>query len=287
MSLFVEIQQHVNSEKQSIEFEDAFSTYMSEAEWGWHLIRDFIADLHKPASILELGSGPKILSAFIANLGHEVTALEPASPGFSVMKDLGDAVDEFAMKNSIVFRSIQDTGENFSQANTFDFAFSINVMEHVSSVETTLDNVVDSLRPDGTYVFICPNYSFPFEPHFSLPTLISKTLTDKFIRKVAIRRSSNPENALDLWNSLNWISSRQVKAWAKLREDVNVVISKRSLTLYLDRTSGESEFDNRHPIISKLSKLLAMVAILVPTALIPVLEVRIQKKAATQVSGKA
>jgi 2-polyprenyl-3-methyl-5-hydroxy-6-metoxy-1,4-benzoquinol methylase len=287
MSLFDEIERHVNSEKQSIEFKESFSTYMSEAEWGWHLIKDYVIELHKPATILELGAGPKILSAFIAKLGHEVSALEPASPGFSVMKELGHSVEEFALKKSIEFKSIQDTGENFNQVNTFDFAFSINVMEHVTSVEKTLDNVVSSLKVGGTYFFVCPNYSFPFEPHFSSPTLINKRLTDLYMRDRAIRKSSDPKNSADVWNSLNWITARQVKAWANNRDDIKVYISRRSLKMYLNRSTGSKEFNSRHPIISRLSKLLTPIATLIPITFIPVLEVMIKKTADAKTGGIA
>eukprot|EP00494_Astrolonche_serrata_P011852 UN11950 len=56
-------------------------------------------------------------------------------------------------------------------------------MEHVDDVDQVIRNVADSLRHGGTYRFTCPNYFFPYEPHFNIPTLLSKNLTEKLLPK--------------------------------------------------------------------------------------------------------
>lgn len=279
MSLFQEISSYVKAQENSDDFETAFSTYLSEAEWGWELVKDFVLKVPKNAQILELGAGPKILSAKIASLHYQVTALEPSQPGFSIMKELGDSVDSFSILHSIHFASSDSTGEDFNEFEKYDLAFSINVMEHVSSVEKTLDNVVASLKNGGLYVFICPNYSFPFEPHFSSITLINKKLTDRYLKDRVTLKAKDAQHAVDLWDSLNWISARQIFAWAAQRSDIRVKISRRSLNMYLSRTIGGKEFKSRHPFISKVSRLLAPIANLIPISIVPVIEVRIQKLA--------
>jgi SAM-dependent methyltransferase len=92
----------------------------------------------------------------------------------------------------------------------FDFAFSMNVMEHVDDVPLVLGRVVRALRPGAAYRFVCPNYGFPYEPHFDMPTLLSKSLTWRFLRN----RILNSRTVLDprgTWQSLNWISVAAVR----------------------------------------------------------------------------
>ena len=118
MSIFQDIYDFVGLEKRSQEFENAFSTYLSEAEWGWELVKGHVLNLPLEARILELGAGPKILSASIASLGYEITALEPATSGFSIMKELGRVVDSFSALRAIFSSSqyfLSDVEYNMDQ----------------------------------------------------------------------------------------------------------------------------------------------------------------------------
>ena len=45
-------------------------------------------------------------------------------------------------------------------------------MEHVDDVPLVLRRVMSALRPGAAYRFVCPNYRFPFEPHFDIPTAV-------------------------------------------------------------------------------------------------------------------
>jgi len=278
---FIEtVELKIFSEDATSETFDAWKTYLNEAKWGWLVIEPAITSLADNSSVLEVGAGSQALTAQVASRGMAVTAIEPSSVGFSIMKTLGEKVHELSYEAGIQYEIIDTTGEQFDEVEKFDFAFSINVMEHVQDVNAVLDNVVASLRIGGRYQFICPNYLFPFEPHFSVPTLINKRLTNLFIRKVAIRlsKATDPEG---LWSSLNWISIRQIKKWAKDNQGISVDFSNRSLEMYASRAITDQIFIDRHKFIARVFKGLGPIMFLVirrsPKVMSPFIDVTITK----------
>lgn len=259
---------------------DAWRTYLNEAKWGWLIIEPAIASLAVDSNVLEVGAGSQALTAQVASRGMKVTAIEPSSVGFSIMKTLGDKVHALSSESGIQYEIIDTTGEQFDQVEKFDFAFSINVMEHVRDINAVLDNVMESLKIGGTYQFICPNYLFPFEPHFNFPTLVNKRLTDLFIRKFAVKLSnaSDPEG---LWSSLNWISVRQINKWAKNTEGISVQFSNRALEMYASRAISDQVFIDRHKFISRVFKNLHPIMSLVirktPKVMSPFIDVTLTR----------
>src|SRR3546814_4374082 len=82
-------------------------------------------------------------------------------------------------------------------------------MEHVNDVEQVIINVFNSLKENAYYDFTCPNYLFPYAPHFNIPTLFSKRLTEKVFRKHIYNNNKIPDHK-DTWESLNWFSVTQI-----------------------------------------------------------------------------
>jgi len=259
----------------------AWNTYLSEAKWGWYLISAEIDGFKDDSKILEIGAGPQILSAQVASKGLKLTSIEPASQGFSVMESLGEIVRSFSSNEQISYEFFRTTGENFFRQNEFDYAFSINVMEHVSEIDSVLTNVFISLKPGGRYHFICPNYAFPYEPHFNSMTFVNKRLTDALVRPKVVRKSKH-HDPLGLWNSLNWISHRSIANWASSQSDCEVVFSRRALKLYITRAIEDEVFQDRHPLLSKLTRALRPVVFsglsITPMRFLPILDVSIIKK---------
>ena len=280
----MEFIQKVVDELDSFEFDpkyiESWNTYLNEAKWGWDFISPSINSLPAGSHVFELGAGPQALAAQVASQDMIVTAIEPSGSGFSIMADLGEKVNALAAKSNITYTVIDVTGEEYVNSNFFDFAYSVNVMEHVSEIDCVLDNVLYSLKPGGVYQFVCPNYAFPFEPHFNFPTLVHKGLTDMVIRKKALKASkvSDPEG---LWSSLNWITQRKVKKWAKEKDNVSVVFSNRALQMYISRAQKDPIFVQRHRILSqismKISPLLLAISKLVPKSISPFIDVKITK----------
>ncbi len=158
---------------------DIFETYAAEAKFGRSFIDADLKNLLPGASILEVGAGSMILSCQLASEGYTVTALEPTGEGFSHFEKLRSIVLEQAEIAGQTPNLLFIPAEKLTDKDLYDFAFSINVMEHVQDVESVVYKVAEALRPSGVYHFTCPNYSFPYEPHFNIPTFFSKPLTEK------------------------------------------------------------------------------------------------------------
>lgn len=280
MELIETVELKILSDEATSENFYSWKTYLNEAKWGWLIIKPAIASLAVDSRVLEVGAGSQALTAQVASRGMSVTAIEPSSVGFSIMKTLGEKVRALSYEAGIQYEIIDTTGEQFDEVEKFDFAFSINVMEHVLDIYSVLDNVMLSLKIGGSYQFICPNYLFPFEPHFNIPTLINKRLTDVFIRKFAIRMSkaSDPEG---LWSSLNWISVRQINKWSKNNECVTVQFGNRALEMYASRAITDQIFIDRHKFIARVFKGLHPIMLLVirksPKVMSPFIDVTITK----------
>jgi 2-polyprenyl-3-methyl-5-hydroxy-6-metoxy-1,4-benzoquinol methylase len=257
-------------------YTETWETYINEAKWGWNLISPSVKLLPTGSQIFEVGAGPQALSAQVAAQGMTVTAIEPSGSGFSIMAELGKNVRSIATKSGVTYNLIETTGEEFFQSDAFEFAFSINVMEHVENTTAVLDNVLASLKVGGIYHFVCPNYAFPFEPHFNIPTLVNKRLTDKFLRKYAVN-SSRAVDPAGLWSSLNWISVRKVKKWARNQNNLSIEFSNRALEMYLTRAYTDPIFVERHRILSRFVPKYRILSRFVPKSVSPFIDVKIKK----------
>jgi 2-polyprenyl-3-methyl-5-hydroxy-6-metoxy-1,4-benzoquinol methylase len=156
--------------------------YLGEARFGRQYIADDLMRLHQGAMVLEVGAGSMLLSCQLVREGFQVTALEPTGAGFSHFERMRKLVLQRAEVLGCLPRMLDQSAEALSEQNCFDYAFSVNVMEHVEDIALSIGNVGSSLKHGATYRFTCPNYLFPYEPHFNIPTLFSKRLTEKLLR---------------------------------------------------------------------------------------------------------
>ena len=154
-------------------------TAYGEAVFGATILAEDLAVLPRSARVLDVGAGSMLLSCALQLAGVQVTALEPVAPGFSHLDRLRAMVLEVSAGRGVVPHWLPIPAEALTLESTFDYAFSINVMEHVDDVALVIARVVAALRPGGVYRFVCPNYLFPYEPHFDMPTLFSKALTER------------------------------------------------------------------------------------------------------------
>lgn len=187
-----------------------YSTFAQEARFGRRWLAPNLDGLAPGASILEVGAGLMLLSSQLIREGFTVTALEPIGTGFSAFAELQAIVLAYSRGRGIAPRILACNVEDLEEARRYDFAFSINVMEHVDNVPGAVRRILDGLRPGATYRFVCPNYSFPYEPHFDMLTLFSKRLTGRLRRRDILNNQimADPEG---MWQSLNWITVGEIK----------------------------------------------------------------------------
>lgn len=269
------VRQHIRGrEPELVPF---FDKYANEAQFGRRWLAPDIAKLPKGAAILEVGAGFLLLSCQLAREGFSVTALEPIGEGFSQFEKIRGYVMEYARHDGITYSLLECPVEQLDASNCFDLAFSVNVMEHVISVDAALKRVARSLRPNGIYRFTCPNYQFPYEPHFNLPTFFSKSLTEKILRRAILnsRRATEPQI---MWNSLNWIGVKQVRQICAALPGVSVRFHTSMISETLERAITDREFANRRsPWIVSVARFLVSIGahryfVRLPAGMQPILD---------------
>lgn len=264
---------------------ELFDTYAQEARFARQLLDSDFRALKQGASILEVGAGMMLLSCQLQREGYRVTALEPFGEGFSHFTRLQGLVKEYAGSHHIEPDYIENIAENLNRTHEYDYAFSINVMEHVGNISQVLEKVYDALKTGAAYRFVCPNYDFPYEPHFNMPTLVSKSLTEKVMRRKIEDNSELPDPA-GTWRSLNWITPSKVKRICKQRLGINASFDPSILETYLERAASDPIFKQRRGgFLSAVATTLSRTGIfkltrLVPGRFLPVMDCTLVKKPA-------
>jgi len=256
--------------------------YAAEALFGRNYISTDITLLKPGARILEVGAGAFLLSCQLVREGFEVTALEPTGSGFSHFEQLRQLVRDRAESLGCLPRVVDRPAEDFEEKDGYDFAFSVNVMEHVNDVPAVMANIAACLVAGASYRFTCPNYLFPYEPHFNIPTLFSKKLTEKvFYRR--IYTSQNIPDPAGTWQSLNWIGVFQVWRVATNLQGIKTTFSRSLLVSTLERVAVDQDFASRRSPAMR-SVLLWFVRLhlhrlfrFVPAVFHPIMDCRLQK----------
>jgi hypothetical protein len=259
-----------------------FDIYRGEALFGRSYIAHDLAQLEKGATILEVGAGALLLSCQLIREGFNVVALEPVGDGFSHFDRMRELVLEKAELLDCLPEMLNQPAEDLTIIDHFDYAFSINVMEHVNNVKAVIVNVGKSLHVNARYRFTCSNYSFPYEQHFSIPTLFSKSLTEK-IFKNRIYGNEMPD-PIGTWQSLNWISVIQVSKLIRQIPELSAEFNRHFLVSTLARISNDKEFAARRPkwvrafIKGLLYFRLHYLAGLIPVAIQPIIDCTLTRK---------
>ncbi len=228
--------------------------FAQEARVGREWLTPSLNLLAPGAAILEVGAGLMLLSCQLAKEGFRVAALEPVSEGFSSFSELQKLVLAYAERQGFAPNALPIPVEHLDQQSKFDFAYSINVMEHVGNFAVALERVGCAIRPGCEYRFMCANYLFPYEPHFNIPTLFSKSLTEKLFRR-RIYANTRVGDAAGVWKSLNWITVPKVMRAVRNLSGVSVSFDRSMLEAVLLRAVGDREFsERRSPLVRSLAK---------------------------------
>lgn len=221
-----------------------YSIFEQEARFGRAWLDDSLKELAPGSAILEVGAGIMLLSCQLCREGFEVTALEPIGEGFSSFVELQNAVLSFAHERGVAPKVLNVVVEGFASERQFAFAYSINVMEHVEDVPSALRSICGALAAHGRYRFTCPNYLFPYEPHFNIPTLFFKPLTARVFGN-RISRNLHVDDPEGVWRSLNWITVFQIKRAIRALPDVSVRFERTMLRATLARLVIDERFAER------------------------------------------
>jgi len=179
--------------------------WVNEAFFGRRQVAPYLDALGRGDAVLEVGSGPGILLSLLTRqYPHlRIEGVEPVGGGFQIV----DAYHA-ALASSV---SLHKCGyEAFRTKRRYRLIFLINVFEHLPDWRHFLRFVREHLADDGCCVMSFPNYTFPYEPHFSLPIIVNRAVTYRLFRG-AITRYEREHNCAGYWDSLNFVTYRQVK----------------------------------------------------------------------------
>lgn len=182
----------------------------AEARFGLTLIYPYI--IQKRQRILEIGSGSGLLANFLASKNIKITALEPGLSGFSINILLSQEIKKHLLLNDpdrlhdLIDINIASQDLNPEDYGKFDLIYSVNVLEHIPQLKTSLLSMQSVLKENGVMIHTCPNYHIPYEPHFGILTMpFFPQLTTYFFP--SLRKIEKSE----LWNSLNFITSTSLR----------------------------------------------------------------------------
>ena len=266
------------------ELRPLFDTMAGEARFARDWLADDLARLPRGAAILEVGGGVFLLTCQLAREGFAVTAIEPTGDGFGAFQRLGAVVLQQARVMGAVPTIAECKAEDFSAAAPFDYAFSLNVMEHIEQPAAAMARVSAVLKPGACYRFLCPNYLFPYEPHFNIPTFGNKRLTERLMRR-AIFDTTRVDDPAGLWKSLNWITVLDVRRDVAADASLRLTFERKTLVWMLERAVRDAGFAARRAgwMIAIIRLLVALklhrLAGLIPAVLQPIMDVRLEKRA--------
>ncbi|MBF0195448.1 MAG: methyltransferase domain-containing protein [Magnetococcales bacterium] len=157
-----------------------YKEYSEEAKFGMKYVEPFLLNLNDCSHVLEVGSGPCILISQLSMLHKNINfqAIEPMGPGFYMF----DSLIQKAQKDNL-FKLYPSGYETFESEIKFDLIYLINSFEHLPDFQHCIHFLKDNLAANGRCIILCPNYSFPYEPHFQLPVIISSKITHYIFRK--------------------------------------------------------------------------------------------------------
>jgi len=246
-----------------------FDTYAQEARFARAVFDSSLRGLPPSASVLEIGAGMMLLSAQLQREGFQVTALEPVGEGFSHFARLQRFVTDYAGEQGIAPAILASTAEALERTNEFDFAYSINVMEHVQDVPRAIERAIAAVKPGAAYRFVCPNYAFPYETHFNIPIVWNKAVTRRLLRK-RIENGHFIEDPIGAWNSLNWIKVSAIRRTFRNFPGAMLAFSPDIFESFLDRALSDPIFQARRgKLLSGLIEKLSATGALKLTRLIP------------------
>lgn len=257
-----------------------FQTYIDEAVFFFKVVREQIESSHV-RSVVDVGSGIGLFGRLLATLGVRVTCLEPGSEGFTDVIEMSEIIEQAWTSPSVQFDFRKEYLSDFArQGLRGDFYTCINVIEHVPSFEDFLGEIIYEVGVSGYAYIVFPNYSFPYEPHFSIPTLWSKKLTQKAFSKAIGANRHHLQEPWEFWGDLSFPNYRKTRRIVRAL-GANYKFSRDTFLSYFSRLSDQRFVSRKGVGFAILRRFRATglcVGRLIPLAIVPVVDLRISPR---------
>lgn len=231
-------------------------THVSDALFGYRYIRPYL-DRIDGGSVLEVGSGPCILLSHI-KMNYpalRLVGIEPIIGGFETSREIATQ-----LTRAHGLELFEGSYEEFVTEERFDLMFLINVFEHLPDWRHFLGFIERRLKPDGVCVILCPNYGFPYESHFRVPIILGKTVTRALFKRKIVNHEVRT-HAAGLWDSLNFVSLRQIRRELMIHRKLRMIRHSRILDEQIERLRSDPEFLERQRVLGVLAAALSRVGI--------------------------
>ncbi|MEO3416239.1 class I SAM-dependent methyltransferase [Roseovarius sp. CAU 1744] len=180
--------------------------WISAARFHFQNLEPEISQLSAGSRVLEIGCGAGLLLTMLRQTNPKIfmEGIEPLAGGFEATADM---LRYFQSLGTLIGHQPY---ESFEPSERYDLVYLVNVMEHLPDWRHFLNTVPRFLKPDGRCLVLCPNYDFPFEPHFNRPVIGSKsTMARLFRRRIAWVEDTYGVHGL--WDSLNFVRLSEIK----------------------------------------------------------------------------
>lgn len=256
--------------------------YVNEAMHFFPVIAKDLEKLTQKSLIKEVGSGIGMLSMLVADRDFRVVSFEPESAGFSIMKKFRSAVSSvwLGTGNLRVEWIDQNYSAPTSSADLADYIFAVNVIEHVPQWSELIVSIIDSEKSGAKLRLIFPNYIYPYEPHFQIPTLFNKRLTKRVMAKRILKSRITDPNAF--WNDLSWPTGGQVAKHCREME-YDYSFSHQAVSSYFERFLHDEAFRDRKGKLFTIGvrtvfPVLTHLVNWIPGKYLPVIDVTISRR---------
>jgi SAM-dependent methyltransferase len=162
---------------------------------------------------------------------------------------------EIATKEDLSFNLIKLPIEECKFDQKFDFIFSINVMEHLKDPYSVINQLKENLKPAGKYRFFCPNYSFPYEPHFQKWMFRRKNHAFYLPPSRAKSERISVSEWQGVYGSLNFITFEKLISFFS-QSNIQYEVNANALRDIALRSESDKELQNRHKLLSCTIKFL-------------------------------
>jgi len=235
--------------------DDLLDTYLNEAPVGLELVAPYLSVRPR---MLEVGSGIGILTHFLHSRGFDITGIEPgAAGGFAAMTAMSTAVAR-ALAPEARGRVLPIAAADLRPAahGTFGLIFSVNVLEHVMTLDDTFAALASVLAPSGRMIHLCPNYAFPYEPHLAIPLVPGAPRLTRHLLPSTIDASRA------IWSTLNFITAARIARLAR-RHGLRARFLPGVMATYFRRLREDDILAARHSrLVSRIARAPAAGALL-------------------------
>ena len=208
-----------------------------------------IINSDKIKNVLEIGSGTGVLLKEFSKIfeNKNCYGLDPHKRGFDNYEKISKKISN---KNLTIFH---DDFEKFNPKEGFDLIFSFNVFEHLVDQISYINKTYDFLNENGKSIILCPNYDFPYEPHFVIPIIINKKIT-KFLFNSKIKNFEKKENEHGLWDGLSFLGRKKIEKILK-KNNYSYFLDDTIKVRMLNRLNSDKAFKKRQGIAGTLAKI--------------------------------